>query len=76
MTKRDYELIAETIARAYIHLYNQGKNPAIAISAVVDSFMITLTAENPRFLPGKFRQYVEKLIGEASCISYPKNRTL
>jgi len=67
MTKRDYELIAATIARTYVQLYRRGKNSAIlldAVSTVVDNFMITLQAENPKFLPGRFRQYVEKLIGE------------
>lgn len=64
MTKKDYELIAVTIARAFIQM----RNPAgrEAVRTVVENFMVTLQAENPRFLPGRFRQYVEKVIGEAS----------
>jgi len=65
MTKKDYELIAVTIARAFIQMRSSVSRHE-AIGTVVENFMITLQAENPRFLPGKFRQYVEKMIGEVS----------
>lgn len=75
MTKKDYELIAATIARSYVQLESlmkRTKDPTLksgmrmAINSVIENFMETLSAENPRFLSGKFKMYIGKLVGEAS----------
>lgn len=46
MTRKDYELVAQSLAQAY----NESKNtPVIGVTVAVIQFLATLSADNPAF---------------------------
>ena len=62
MTKRDYVLIAEALGDGYKSAFLQKADRQHTFTLIVQQMAAWLSADNPRFDPVRFKQYVKGVI--------------